>query len=104
MMPIGRASMRRREFITLVAGATALPLATRAQQTKKTTTIPRIGVLWHAGSAEEENVYLPILTKAFNDLGYIDGKNIELDHRFPAEQPERFRALARELVESKVDV
>jgi putative ABC transport system substrate-binding protein len=44
------------------------------------------------------------LTKAFNDLGYVEGKNLELEHRFPAEQPERFRTLARELVESKVDV
>jgi len=41
--------------------------------------------------------------KAFNDLGYIEGKNIHLDHRFPAEKPERFRALARELVDEKPD-
>jgi putative ABC transport system substrate-binding protein len=61
-------------------------------------------VLWHAGSAQEEDVYLRVLTKAFNDLGYVEGKNLELEHRFPAEQPERFRTLARELVESNVDV
>ena len=97
--------MRRRNFIKLIGGgAIAWPLGAHAQQTEKTAKIPRIGVLWHAGSAEEENVYLPILTKAFNDLGYIEGKNIELDHRFPAEQPDRFQALARELVGSKVDV
>jgi putative ABC transport system substrate-binding protein len=65
---------------------------------------PRIGVLWHAGSADEEEVYLSALRKAFSDLGYVEGKNIELENRFPAEQPERFRTLARELVESKVDV
>jgi hypothetical protein len=39
-----------------------------------------------------------VLVKAFNDLGYVEGKNIHLDHRFPAENPERFRILARELV------
>ena len=60
-------------------------------------------MLWHAGSAEEEDVYLSVLRKAFNDLGYIEGKNIQLEHRFPAENPDRFRTLARELVESKPD-
>jgi putative tryptophan/tyrosine transport system substrate-binding protein len=94
--------MRRREFIVLVGGTVAVwPLALHAQQPKK---IPRVGVLWHAGSAEEEAEYLFVLIKAFNDLGYIDGKTIQLEHRFPAEQPERFRALARDLVESKVDL
>jgi putative tryptophan/tyrosine transport system substrate-binding protein len=61
-------------------------------------------VLWHAGSAQEEDVYLSVLVKAFNDLGYVEGKNIHLDHRFPAETPERFQALARELVNEKPDV
>jgi putative tryptophan/tyrosine transport system substrate-binding protein len=60
-------------------------------------------VLWHAGSAEEEDVYLSVLVKAFNDLGYVEGKNIRLDHRFPAENPERFRILAQELVDAKPD-
>jgi putative ABC transport system substrate-binding protein len=66
--------------------------------------MPRVGVLWHAANAKQEEEYLGALTKAFHELGYFEGKNIELDHRFPAEQPERFRTLARELVESKVDV
>jgi putative tryptophan/tyrosine transport system substrate-binding protein len=93
--------MKRRDFIVLFCSAAAVwPLATRAQQTKK---VPRIGVLWHAANAEEEDVYLSVVTKAFADLGYVDGKNIQLEHRFPAEQPDRFRAFARELVESKVD-
>ena len=42
--------------------------------------------------------------KAFDDLGYVEGKNIHLDHRFPAENPDRFRALAQELVDEKPDV
>jgi putative tryptophan/tyrosine transport system substrate-binding protein len=62
------------------------------------------GVLWHAGSAEVEDVYLSVLVKAFNDLGYLEGKNIHLDHRFPAENPDRFRALVQELVDEKPDV
>jgi putative ABC transport system substrate-binding protein len=94
--------MRRRDFITLVGGAAAgWPIAARAQQSKN---IPTVGILWHAASAEEEDVYLSVLIRAFNELGYMEGKNIRLEHRFPAENPERFRLLARELVDAKPDV
>ncbi|PYM76000.1 MAG: hypothetical protein DME10_02250 [Candidatus Rokuibacteriota bacterium] len=65
---------------------------------------PRIGVLWHAGSAEEERVPLGGLVEGFRNLGYVDGKNIVVEHRFPNEQPERFVSLAAELVQVKVDV
>jgi putative tryptophan/tyrosine transport system substrate-binding protein len=93
--------MKRRQFVTLVgAAAAAWPLAARGQLSNK---IPVVGVLWHAGSAEEEDVYLSPLRKAFNDLGYVEGKNIRLEHRFPAEIPERFRILAKELVDLKPD-
>jgi putative ABC transport system substrate-binding protein len=94
--------MRRRQFITLIGGVAAWPLAARAQQSSNK--IPVVGVLWHAGSAHEEDVYLSPLQKAFNDLGYVEGKNIILDNRFPAENPDRFRTLARELVDEKPDV
>jgi putative ABC transport system substrate-binding protein len=84
--------MRRRQFITLIGGAAAAwPLTAGAQQ--PLSKIPVVGVLWHGGSAQEEEVYLSVLVKAFNDLGYVEGKNIHLDHRFPAETPERFRVL-----------
>jgi putative tryptophan/tyrosine transport system substrate-binding protein len=95
--------MRRRQFIKLIGGAAAAwPLVARAQQSSNK--IPVVGVLWHAGSAEEEDVYLSVLVKAFNDLGYVEGKNIQLVHRFPAENPDRFRTLAQELVDEKPDV
>src|SRR5215831_11117146 len=72
--------MKRRQFIRLVGGAAAAwPLAVRAQHSKN---IPTVGVLWHAGSAEEEEVYLSVLVKAFQDLGYDEGKDIHFDHRF----------------------
>src|SRR5258708_39488968 len=94
--------MRRREFITLLGGtAASWPLPSRAQQRKA---MPRVGVLWHAANAKQEEEYLGALTKGFHELGYFEGKNTELEHRFPAEQPERFRTLAQELAESKVDV
>ncbi len=94
--------MRRREFIGLLSGAAATwSLAARAQQSSNK--IPLVGVLWHAGSAWEEDVYLSVLVKAFNDLGYVDGNNIHLDHRFPDENSDRFRALAQELVDLRPD-
>ena len=95
--------MRRRTFISLLGGAAASwPLSTRAQQSSNK--IPVVCVLWHAASAEEEDVYLVPLRKAFNDLGYIEGKNIYLEHRFPAENPDRFQTMARELVDLKPNV
>ena len=70
--------MKRRQFITLIGGAAAAwPLTAGAQQSSNK--IPVVGVLWHAGSAEEEEVYLSVLVKAFKDLGYVESKNIHLD-------------------------
>ena len=86
------------QFITLVGGAAAWPVAAHAQQSLNR--IPVVGVLWHAGSAVEEDVYLTVLVKAFNDLGYVEGKNIHLDQRFPAENPELFQKLGQELVDA----
>ena len=94
--------MRRREFITLIAGAAAAwPLTARGQPAKK---IPKVGVLWHAGSAEEEAIYLRALNQGFSNLGYVEGKSIVLEHRFPDERPERFVSMAIELAALPVDV
>src|SRR5215475_8392078 len=94
--------MRRRQFITAASGAfVALPFMARAQQISR---IPRIGVLWHAGSAEEEGRYFTGLTDGLLDLGYRDGSNITLEHRFPNEIPDQFQRMAAELVSLDVDV
>ena len=93
--------MRRRECITLLGGtAIAWSFARSAQSAK----LPRIGVLWHAGSAEQEGTNYKAIVKGFADIGYIDGKTVVLEHRFPNEQPAQFRSMAAELVASNVDV
>jgi putative ABC transport system substrate-binding protein len=93
--------MRRREFIRLIGLSPVWPLKARAQQSTK---IAKIGVLWHAGSADEERVYLDTLTKALANLGYIEGKNVTFIHRFPGERIDRYHSLAQELIDSDVDV
>jgi putative tryptophan/tyrosine transport system substrate-binding protein len=98
------AIMRRREIIQAIGLAAVWPRQASAQLRSATTKVVKVGVLWHASNAEEEHEYLAVLIKAFNDLGYVEGKNVEFLHRYPAEQAERYGSLASELVESKVDV
>jgi hypothetical protein len=94
--------MRRRDFIKVIGGgAVAWPLAARAKNSSR---IPRIGVLWHAGSAAEEGRYFTGFVDGLRGLRYLDGINVILEHRFPNEMPDRFRNMAAELVSLNVDV
>jgi putative ABC transport system substrate-binding protein len=93
--------MRRRDFIKTVAGSAAWPLAARAQQSGK---VSKVGYLWHAGSAKEEHPYYEAVIEGFTKLGYLNGRNIVLEHRFPDEKPERFASMAAELVAMNPDV
>ncbi len=94
--------MRRRAFITIVCGgAAAWPLAARAQPTRK---VPRIGVLWHAGSEQEEAIFLAEVRRGLRDLGYEEGRNVALVNTYAAEQYDRFASNARHLVDDNVDV
>jgi putative ABC transport system substrate-binding protein len=61
----------------------------------------RIGVLWHGANAEEEAIYLAALREGLRDSGYVEGENVVLEMRFPAEQYERFFILAAELAQQK---
>src|SRR3954471_7313913 len=93
--------MKRREFVTVLGAAAMWPLAAHAQQPRK---MYRIGVLWHGANAEEEAIYLAALRQGLLDFGYVEGQNIVLEMRFPAEQYERFFVLAAELAQQDVDV
>jgi len=94
--------MRRREFISLLgAAAAAWPLAARAQQSEK---IPRVGVLWRGANAEQEGSVFTSLVKGFGELGYVEGRDIKLEHRYANDLPDRFKSMAAELVASNVDL
>jgi putative ABC transport system substrate-binding protein len=93
---------RRRALIGL--GLTTLLNSRTVFAQRQAGKIPRIGVLWHAGSAEEEQIPLGALVQGFKALGYTDGGNVLFEHRFPNEQAERFVTLAVELVRLNVDV
>jgi putative ABC transport system substrate-binding protein len=94
--------MRRRDFVSFIGGAMlAVPGIARAQPAGK---IPTVGYLWHAGNAKEETPYFEALLEGFAKLGYVEGRNIKLEHRFPNETPERFKSMAAELVSLNVDV
>ena len=94
--------MERRHFLQWVSSAlVAAPAAAWSQTPSK---IPTVAYLWHAGNPGEESPYYEALIEGFAKLGYVDGRNIRLIHRFPDERPERFKAMAEELVAMKVDV
>ena len=81
--------MRRREFITLLGGAAAWPLAARAQQSKQ---IQRIGVLLFGSPDTDPN--LGAFLRGLRDLGYIEAQNIAIEYRYAEGKPERLRSLA----------
>jgi putative tryptophan/tyrosine transport system substrate-binding protein len=93
--------MRRRDFIMVGGAAVAWPFVARAQQKTRN---PLVGILWHAGSAEEEAIFLSQIQDGLQALGYVEGRNITLVNTFADEQYERFSSNAAELVRRKVDV
>jgi putative ABC transport system substrate-binding protein len=90
----------RRAFIAALGGTAAWPVVARGQAQKR---IPKVGVLWHAASAEEETPYFGSLLEGFRNLGYGEGR-ITLKHRFPNEKPDLFASMAAELVSLNPDV
>ena len=95
--------MRRRKFITLLGGAAAVwPLAAIAQQADQ---VRRIGVLSNIGESNlEAQSMVTALHEELRKLGWIDGRNLRVDHRWAAGNPERATAFAKELVALKPEV
>jgi ABC-type uncharacterized transport system substrate-binding protein len=95
--------MRRREFITLLGGATAAwPLAARAQQPER---MRRIGALMTSAADDPiSQVNAGALLQGLQQLGWTLGRNVQIDYRWGAATIDRVRKYAEELVALAPDV
>ena len=92
--------MKRREFITLLGGAAAWPVAARAQQRAK---LPTIGFLG-SGTAAAQSQWTAAFVQRLRELGWSEGRNVAIEYRWGEGRSERFAEIAAEFVLLKVDV
>jgi putative ABC transport system substrate-binding protein len=92
--------LRRREFIGLLGGTAAWPLAALGQQSAK---VPRVGFMGNSTEALEANLVGPF-REGLREFGYQEGRNIVVEYRWAEGRYERFPALIAELLAAWVDV
>jgi putative ABC transport system substrate-binding protein len=94
--------MKRREFITLIGGTAAWPLAARAQQAER---IRRIAVLMaSAENNPQYQTYMAVFRGAFQNLGWAEGRNIQIDYRWAAFDAKLMEQFSKELLVLQPDV
>jgi len=98
--------MRRREVIALVGGAAAVhvlgPFVVRAQQPDR---MRRIGVLMgYIESDPDAKVLVRTFVEALAEIGWIEGRNLQIDLRWAAGDVEKMRSFAKELVAARPDL
>jgi putative ABC transport system substrate-binding protein len=91
--------MKRRDFITLLGGATAWPLAARAQQPG----MPVIGFMG-AGSAAAQSHLTGAFLQRLRELGWTEGRDVRIEYRWGDGRTDRFAEIAAEFVRLKVDL
>jgi putative ABC transport system substrate-binding protein len=92
----------RRQFITLLGGAAAWPLAARAQQPER---MRHIGVLTNLGADDPLSaIRVAAFVQRLQELGWTDGRNVRIDYRWGASDADRSRRYAGELVALAPDV
>jgi putative tryptophan/tyrosine transport system substrate-binding protein len=96
------ATMKRREFITLLGGAAAWPQMARAQQPQR---VRRIGVFMPGVADDLEfQAFNAAFLQRLGELGWIVGRDVRIEYRWGAGDTERYRAIAAELVALAPDV
>jgi putative ABC transport system substrate-binding protein len=91
--------MRRREFITLVGGACAWPLAAHSQQAEK---LPVIGFL--GADPVGFRPWTTAFVARLRELGWIDGRTVSIEYRWSEGRTERYAEIAEEFVRLNVNV
>jgi len=92
--------MKRREFVSLIGGAAAWPIAARAQQAER---LARIGYLGPTSASQLVGA-IDAFSNGLRDLGYVEGRNLHIEYRFADGHEDRLAALATELVALNIDV
>ena len=93
--------MKRREFITLLGGAAAWPLAARAQQPNRAR---RIAVMMGWSENEGYRSWIAVFVQRLAQLGWADGRNVRIDIRWTNGDIDQARTFAKELVALEPDV